>query len=261
MASRSSLESRVQESQLRENLGPPIASPFVLGPRPLRLDFGSVLLAGVALGLLITSVRLALSSRGLGFFLAYGVTTALLATGPVALLILRRARRTRLSAFERGLIVETHGRRRTFLLETLRSLEIRERDAPGGLTRKIALTGPQGARVRFECFTRHGAVDRLGAVLVPLIARLVEITERRVNEGATVSGWDWVLSRAGLSAPAHDPPIPLDEIGAVTVRQHKVGIWRPEERYPFFVVPDDTANALLLTALLSRRLAEREERF
>ncbi len=260
MASGPSLERRVQESQLRENLGPPIGPPLVLGPRPLRLDFGSILLAGVALGLLITSVRLALSSRSLGFFLAYGATIAALATGPAAFLVLRRARRTRLSAFERGLIVETHGRRRTFLLGELRSLELKERDTPGGVTRKIALTGPRGARVRFAGFSRHGAVDHLGAVLVPLLARLVEITERKVEDGATVAGWDWVLSREGLSAPAHDPPIPLDEIGAVTARQHKVAIWRPEERYPFFVVPDDTANALLLTALLSRRLAERGER-
>lgn len=259
MASGPSLESRVQESELRENLGPPIGSPLILGPRPLRFDFGSTLLAGVALGLLITSVRLALSSRSLGFFLAYGATTAALATGPAAFLVLRRARRTRLSAFERGLTVETHGRRRTFLLDELRSLELKERDTPGGLARKIALTGPQGARVSFEGFARHGAKDRLGAILVPLLARLVEITERKAGEGATVSGWDWTLSREGLSAPAHDPPIPLDEIGTVTVRQHKVAIWRPEERYPFFVVPDDSANALLLTALLSRRFAERGE--
>lgn len=82
-----------------------------------------------------------------------------------------------------------------------------------------------------------------------------------MQEGGTVAGWDWMLSREGLSAPADDHPIPLDEIGAVTVRQQKVAIWRPEERYPFFVVPDDSPNALLLMALLSRQLAERGERF
>ena len=263
MASGSSLESQVQESQLREHLGPPIGPPIVLGPKPLRLDFASVLLIGVALGLLITSVRLALSSRSLVFFLAYGATTAALAAGPAAFLVLRRARRARLSAFERGLIVEVQGRRRTFLLEDLRSFEMRERDVggrSGGLMRTIALTGPQGTRIRFAGFARFGAEDRLGCVLVFLLARLVEVTERKVQkEGATVAGRDWALSREGLSAPADDHPIPLDEIGAVTVRQHKVGLWRPTERYPFFVVPDDSANALLLMALLSRRLAERGE--
>jgi hypothetical protein len=262
LASGSSLESQVQESQLREHLGPPIAPPIVLGPKPLRLDVASVLLIGVALGLLITSVRLAVASRSLGFFLAYGATTAALAAGPAAFLVLRRARRARLSAFERGLIVEVQGRRRTFLLEELRSLEMKERDVggrSGGLMRWIALTGPQGERVRFEHFARHGAEDRLGSVLVYLLARLVEVTERRVQGGTTVAGWDWVLSREGLSAPADDHPVPLDEIGAVTVRQHKVGLWRPTERYPFFVVPDDSANALLLMALLGRRLAERGE--
>jgi hypothetical protein len=137
---------------------------------------------------------------------------------------------------------------------------MRERDGSGGLARKIALTGPQGVRVRFEHFARHGAEDRLGAVLVFLLAGLVEVTERKVRDGGTVAGWDWVLTREGLSAPADDHPIPLEEIGAVTVRQRKVAVWRPEERYPFFVVPDDTANALLLMALLSRRLAERWER-
>lgn len=260
MASRSSLESQVQESQLREHLGPPIAPPIVLGPRPLRLDLSSLLLTGIALGLLVTSVRLAVSAPSLGFFLAYGVTTAALASGPAAFLILRRVRRARLSAFERGLILESQGRRWTFLLDELRSLEMKEKDVggrSGGLMRWIALTGPQGTRMRFECFARHGAEDRLGSVLVYLLARLVEVTERKVREGATVAGWDWVLSREGLSAPADDHPIPLDEIGAVTVRQHKVGLWRPTERYPFFVVPDDSANALLLMALLSRRLAER----
>lgn len=262
LASGSSLESQVQESQLREHLGPPIGPPVVLGPRPLRLDLGSVLLVGTALGLLITSVRLAISAPSLVFFLAYGVTTAALAAGPAAFLILRRVRRARLSAFERGLILETQGRRRTFLLEELRSLEMKERDVggrSGGLMRWVALTGPDGVRVRFEHFAPHGAEDRLGSVLVFLLACLVEITERKVRDGGIVSGWDWVLSREGLSAPADDHPIPLDEIGAVTVRQHKVGLWRPTERYPFFVVPDDSANALLLMALLSRRLAERQE--
>jgi hypothetical protein len=262
LASGSSLESQVLESQLREHLGPPIGPPIQLGPRPLRLDLGSVLLTGTALGLLITSIRLAVSAPSLVYFLAYGVTTAALAAGPAAFLILRRARRARLSGFERGLILEVQGRRRTFLLEELRSLEMKERDLggrSGGLMRWIALTGPQGERVRFECFAPHGAEDRLGSVLVYLLARLVEIIERKVREGSTVVGWDWVLSREGLSAPADDHPIPLDEIGAVTVRQHKVGLWRPTERYPFFVVPDNSANALLLMALLSRRLAEREE--
>lgn len=264
MASGSSLESQVQESQLREHLGPPIGPPVALGPKPLRLDFGSILLIGAALGLLTTSLRLALSARSVGFILAYGLTTAALAAGPAAFLVLRRARRARLSPFEHGLIVEVQGRRRTFLLEDLRSLEMKERDVggkAGGLMRRITLTGPQGVRVRFACFARHGAEDRLGSILVYLLARLVEVTERKVQEGGTVAGWNWVLSREGLSAPADDHPIPLDEIGAVTVRQHKVAIWRPEERYPFFVVPDDSANALLLMALLSRRLAERGEFF
>lgn len=262
MASRSSLENQVQESQLREHLGPPIGPPIALGPKPLRLDFASILLIGFALGLLITSVRLALSAPSLGYFLAYGVTTAALAAGPAAFLILRRARRARLSPFERGLILEVQGRRRSFLLEDLRSLEMKERDVggrSGGLMRWIALTGPDGARVRCEHFAPHGAEDRLGFALVFLLAQLVEVTERKVQKGGIVSGWDWVLSREGLSAPADDHPMPLDEIGAVTVRNHKVGLWRPTERYPFFVVPDDSANALLLMALLSRRLAERGE--
>ena len=47
--------------------------------------------------------------------------------------------------------------------------------------------------------------------------------------------------------------------GQASICNHKVGLWRPTERYPFFVVPDDSANALLLMALLSRRLAERGE--
>jgi hypothetical protein len=260
LASGSSLESQVQESQLREHLGPPIGPPIALGPKPLRFDFGSVLLIGVALGLLITSVRLAISAPTFGYFLAYGVTTAALAAGPAAFLVLRRVRRARLAPFERGLILEAQGRRRTFLLEELRSLEMKERDVggkSGGLMRRIALTGPQGTRIRFEHFARHGAEDRLGSALVFLLARLVELSEQKVQAGGIVSGWDWVLSREGLSAPADDHPIPLDEVGAVTVRQHKVGVWRPAERYPFFVVPDDSANALLLMALLSRRLAER----
>ena len=264
MASRPSLENQVQESQLREHLGPPLGPPIALGPKPLRLDFTSVLLIGAALGLLITSVRLALSAPSLGYFLAFGVTTAALAAGPAAFLILRRARRARLSPFERGLILEAQGRRRTFLLEDLRSLEMKERDIggrgrSGGLMRWIALTDPQGTRVRCEHFAPHGAEDRLGSALVFLLAGLVEVTERKVRQGGIVSGWDWVLSREGLSAPADDHPMPLEEIGAVTVRNHKVGLWRPTERYPFFVVPDDSANALLLMALLSRRLAERGE--
>jgi hypothetical protein len=228
--------------------------PFVLGPKPLRLDRVSVLLIGAALGLLATTLRLVLSSsHGLAFILAYGIATALLATGPAAFLVLRRSRRTVLTAFERGLILEVQGHKQSFLFEDLRSLELTERESSGGLLRRVALSGEAG-RVRFEHFARYGAEDRLGAILVHALARLVETTERKVQSGKTVSGWDWVLGPTGLCAPADDHPIPLAEIGAVTVRQRKVGIWRPGERYPFFVVPSDTENAVLLVAFLSHRL-------
>jgi hypothetical protein len=256
LASRSSLDSRVQEIQFREHLGRAMGPSFVLGPKPLRLDRGSILLIGAALGLLATTLRLVLSPHSLAFILAYGIATTLLAAGPVAFLVLRRSRRAVLTPFERGLVLEVQGHKQSFRFDDLRSLMLTERETPGGLLRRIALTGDAG-RVRFEHFARHDAEDRLGAVLVHALSRLVEAAERKLQSGKTISGWDWVLGPDGLHAPADDPPIPLAEIGTVTVRQRKVGIWRPGERFPFFVVPDDTENAVLLVALLSRRLAER----
>lgn len=251
MASRSSLDSQVQESQLREHLGPPMGPPLVLGPKPLRLDPVSVILIGTAAGLLATAIRLTLSADGIGFVLIAGLATAGLAAGPAALLVLRRSRRSILTPFERGLILESRGRKRTFLLHDLESLELRERDVSGGLVRRIGLANGQG-RVRFEHYARKGEEDRLGGVLVHLLSRLVEIAERRLQAGQTLSGWDWILGPDGLSAPAHDHPVPLAEIGSVTVRQNRVAVWRPHERFPFFVVPADSPNALLLVALLSR---------
>ena len=251
MASRSSLESQVQESQLREHLGPPMGPALVLGPKPLRFDRGSAVLFGIALGLLATTLRLAFTSDSLGFTLLFGLGTLALAAGPAAFLVLRRSRRAVLTPFERGLVFQSRGRTRTFLLHDLQALELRERDEAGGLMRRVAMTNGQG-RVRFEHFVPRGQPDRLGSVLVHLLSRLVEVTERKLRAGGTVTGWDWVLGPEGLSAPAHDHPIPLAEIGGVTVRQNKVAIWRPRERYPFFVFPADSPNAMVLVALLSR---------
>ena len=252
MASRSSLESQVQESQLREHLGPATGPPLVLGPRPLRFDRVSAVLLGIAAGLLAATLRLAFSSRNLGFVLLFGAATLALAAGPAAFFVLRRSRRAVLTPFERGLIFESRGRKRTFLLHDLKALELRERDVAGGLTRRVALTNGQG-RVRFEHFVPRGERDLLGSVLVHLLSRLVEVTERKLQAGGTVTGWDWVLGPDGLSAPAHDHPIPLAEIGAVTVRQNRVSVWRPQERFPFFVLPADSPNAMVLVAVLSRR--------
>ena len=239
MASRSSLESQVQESQRREHLGPSLGPALMLGPRPPRLDPTSAVLLGIALGLLTAFLRL-------GLFLIFGLVAAAF----VAFLVLRRSRRATLIPFERGLIFESRGTRRTFLLDDLQ-LELRERDVAGGLMRKVALANGQG-RVKFEHFVPKGQPDRLGAVLVHLLSRLVEVTERRLRAGETIVGKDWVLGPDGLSAPAHDHPIPRAEIGGVTVRQNKVALWRPQERYPFFVLPADSPNALVLVTLLSQ---------
>lgn len=244
MASGSSLESQVQESQLREHLGPSMGSALVLGPKPLRLDAGSAILLGIAAGLLATALRL-------GLFLLFGLAAAALVLASAAFLVLRRSRRAVLTSFERGLVFASRGRKRTFLLDDLKVLELRERDVNGGLTRRVALTNEQG-RVRFEHYVAKGEPDRLGGVLVHLLSRLVEVTERRLQAGGTVTGWNWVLGPDGLSAPAHDHPVPLAEIGSVTVRQNRVSVWRPHERYPFFVVSADSPNAMVLVALLSR---------
>lgn len=244
MASRSSLESQVQESQLREHLGPPTGSALVLGPKPLRFDAGSAVLLGIALGLLATTLRL-------GLFLLFGFAAAALVLASAVFLMLRRSRRAVLRPFERGLVFESRRRRRTFLLHDLEVLELRERDVNGGLMRRVALTNGQG-RMRFEHFVPKGEPDRLGGVLVHLLSRLVEVTERKLQAGGTVAGRDWVLGPDGLSAPAHDHPVPLAEIGAVTVRQNRVALWRPHERFPFFVVSADSPNAMVLVALLSR---------
>ncbi|MFL6202978.1 MAG: hypothetical protein ACJ76J_27740 [Thermoanaerobaculia bacterium] len=252
MASGSSLDSRVQESQLREHLGPPLGSALVLGPRPLRFDKVSAILLGIAAGLLATTFRLAFSSNHLGLVLLFGLGTAALAAGPAAFLVLGRSRRAVVTPFERGLIFESRGRRRTFLLHDLEVLELRERDVNGGLVRRVALANGQG-RVWFEHFVPRGQADRLGGVLVHLLSRLVEVTERRLQAGGTVAGRGWVLGSGGLAAPAHDHPVPLAEIGAVTVRQNRVAVRRHRERYPFFVVAADSPNALVLVALLSRR--------
>ncbi len=228
---------------------------LVLGPKPLRFDAGSVVLLGIAAGLLATTLRLAFTSNDLAFTLLFGAATLALAAGPAAFLVLRRSRRAVLTPFERGLLFESRGRKRTFLLDDLKVLELRERDVygrKGGLMRRVALTNDQG-RVRFEHFVARGEPDRLGGVLVHLLSRLVEVTEHKLQAGGTITGWDWVLGPEGLSAPAHDHPVPLAEIGAVTVRQNRVSVWRPHERYPFFVVAADSPNAMVLVALLSRR--------
>jgi hypothetical protein len=254
LASGSSVfDSQVLESRFQENLGLPMGPRLVLSPRPLRLDAASAALLGIAAALLAIAWKFS-------FVLLFGATAAALAAAQLIFLALRRRRRFLLTPFERGLVVESRREKLTFLLKDLQTLELRERDAPGGFLRRLSLAGGE-EKIRVEHFVRRGEEDRLGAVLVPLLARLVEITEQKLQGGHTLSGWDWTLSPEGLAAPAHDHPIPLAEIGAVTVRQHRISIWRPHERFPFFVLPDDSPNALVLMAFLSRRLEEEREQF
>ncbi|HEX6865450.1 MAG TPA: hypothetical protein VF414_21660, partial [Thermoanaerobaculia bacterium] len=196
-----------------------MGSALVLGPKPLRFDAGSVVLLGIAAGLLATTLRIVFTSDHFASILLFGTATLALAAGPIAFLVLRRSRRAVLTPFERGLVFESRGRKRTFLLDDLKVLELRERDVSGGLMRRVALTNAQG-RVRFEHFVAKGEPDLLGSVLIYLLSRLVEVTEHKLRVGGTVTGWDWVLGPDGLSAPAHDHPVPLAEIGAVTVRQN-----------------------------------------
>lgn len=261
MASGSSLDSQVHGSQLQEHLGRPIGPSLVLTPKPLQLDGVSAVLIGAALGLLATTIRLLWAPEGWRFVLAYGIVTTALVSGPAALLVLRRSRRARLVPFERGLAFTFRDRKRTILYEQLKTLALREREISGGfgargMLRRVTLEDAEG-KIQFEHFSRQGVEDRLGFILVHLMAFAVEHAERSLRSGGTLAGQDWSLGPQGLRVP-DEHPVPIAEIGAVTVRKQRGAVWKPGDRFPFFVFPDDSPNALVLVGVLSRRLEERE---
>lgn len=265
MSSSSSLDSQVQGSRLQEHLGRPTGPPLVLAPKPLQIDWISGVLVGAVLGLLATALRLFWAPEGWRFVLAYGIATTALISGPAALLVLRHSRRATLVPFERGLALTFRDRKRTVLYEELKSLSLREREmagpgawGPKGMLRRVTLVDEQG-KLRFEHFSRQGVEDRLGFILVHLMAFAVEHAERKLQAGGILSGHDWGLGPKGLRV-LDEHPVPLAEIGAVTVRRQRVAVWKPGDRYPFGVFPDDSPNALVLVGVLSRRLEERGER-
>lgn len=258
MSSGSSLDSQVHGSQLQEHLGRPIGPPLVLHPKPFQLDWVSAALMGAVLGLLVTTIRLIWAPEGWRFVLAYGIVTLALVSGPAALLVLRRSRRATLVPFERGLAFTFRDRKRTVLYEQLKTLALREREMSRGMLRRVTLVDEQG-RLEFEHFSRGGIEDRLGFVLVHLMAFAVEHAERKLEAGGLLAGQDWSLGPKGLRV-LDEHPVPIAEIGAVTVRRQRVAVWKPGDRYPFFVFPDDSPNALVLVGVLSRSLEERGER-
>lgn len=269
MSSGSSLDSQVHGSQLQEHLGRPIGPPLVLHPKPLQFDWVSAVLVGAVLGLLATTIRLIWAPEGWRFVLAYGIVTLALVSGPAALLVLRHSRRATLVPFERGLAFTFRDRKRTVLYEQLKTLALKEREVSGGMgsrgsrgsrgmLRRVTFVDEQG-RLEFEHFSRGGVEDRLGFVLVHLMAFTVEHAERKLQAGGLLAGQDWSLGPKGLRV-LDEPPVPIAEIGAVTVRRQRVAVWKPGDRFPFFVLPDDSPNALVLVGVLSRRLEERGER-
>lgn len=263
MASRSSLDSQVHGSQLAEHLGRPAGPPLALTPRPLRFDRVSAILIGIVLGLLATTVRLFWAPESWRFVLAYGIVTTALVSGPAALLVLRHTRRATVVPFERGLALTFRDRKRTILYDQLRTLTLREREVAGGIgargtLRRVTLVDDHG-RLQFEHFSRRGVEDRLGSILVHLMAFAVEHAERKIRAGGILAGKDWGLGPKGLRV-LDEHPVPLAEIGAVTLRKQRVAVWKPGDRYPFCVFPDDSPNALVLVGVLSRRLEERDER-
>ncbi len=258
MSSRSSLGSQVHGSQLQEHLGRPVGPVLVLHPKPLQFDWVSAVLAGAVLGLLATTIRLIWAPEGWRFVLAYGIVTTALVSGPAALLVLRHSRRATLVPFERGLAFTFRDRKRTVLYEQLKTLALREREMASGMLRRLTLVDEQGS-LQFEHFSRGGVEDRLGFILVHLMAFTVEHTERKLQAGGILAGQHWDLGPKGLRV-LDEHPVPIAEIGAVTVRRQRAAVWKPGDRFPFFVLPDDSPNALVLVGVLSRRLEERGER-
>ena len=258
MSSGSSLDSQVHGSQLQEHLGRPIGPLLVLHPKPLQFDWVSAVRVGAVVGLLATTIRLSWAPEGWRFVLAYGIVTLALVSGPAALLVLRRSRRATLVPFERGLAFTFRDRKRTIPYEQLKTLALWEREMSRGMLRRVTLVDEQG-RLEFEHFSRGGVEDRLGFVLVHLMAFAVEHAERKLQAGGLLAGQDWSLGPKGLRV-LDEHPVPIAEIGAVTVRRQRVAVWKPGDRYPFFVFPDDSPNALVLVGVLSRRLEERGER-
>lgn len=258
MSSRSSLDSQVHGSQLQEHLGRPIGPLLVLKPKPPQLDWVSAVLLGAVLGLLATTIRLIWAPEGWRFVLAYGIVTTALVSGPAALLVLRHSRRATLVPFERGLAFTLRDQKRTVLYEQLKTLALRERElASRGMLRRVTFVDEQGS-LEFEHSSRRGVEDRLGFIFVYLMAFAVEHAERKLQAGGILAGQDWGLGPRGLHV-LDEHPVPIAEIGAVTVRKQRVAVWKPGDRFPFFVLPDDSPNALILVGVLSRRLEERNE--
>ncbi len=242
-------------------LGEPLAEPLELRPPSLDQYAGSMallVLAAAAFGYAVWSAMrgddaIASGSAGLGLGLA----------ASAAFFLLRRERRrATLRRFSHGLACSRRRRTRVFPYDEIRSLALLETEelangVPAGLRRRLGL---RSERARFTLLhvASLGEPDVLGGWLDGLLDGLADAAERGLSGGRALAGKGWTLTPTGVRIGSRETP--FAELGAVSIAQRRLALFRDGDELPFFEVGTGSPNARVLARVLGRRIGERPAR-
>lgn len=163
--------------------------------------------------------------------------------------------------FEQGITLRRGSRSVAFRFDEIREVVLREKEllvngALAALQWEVTLRS-DAARATFHLRTPEGHADQAGEFLGQLRAGLAAAAGQRLREGETLAGQGWRLTGAAFHAGSQD--VPFDQVaGAGLAGGGRVALWRMGEEKPFFTVPSQTANAMVLHDILAARLPTHE---
>lgn len=230
-------------------LGNPLGQPVNMGPIPIRMMLGLVLLlilglAGLALGLALDEARV----------IAY--VGATLCLGAVALLIQRQNQKGTLQLHERGVAFTRKGKRLELPFAGVKVLTLKEEQALNnghqvGFERRLRMEGPEG-KIAFKHTSRHGQADGVGSFVRALFDGMAEAQAAKFATGGSLSGKGWTLKAEGLLGK--QGLVPLGQVSRVGLFEAKVSCWARHEDEPFLSVAASSPNALVLLRYVGARV-------
>ncbi len=245
-------------------LGAAGGEPLALRPRSLKFYAGSLALLVLAVAA-AAAAAWTWSGDKPELAIALGVAGLLFASIAGLVLWRREAGRATVQIYERGFSFSRWGKTRIFPFDEVVSVCLRDTEehvngVPQGRRRRLRLRS-QSARLKLDSALSYDQPDELGAWLRALLEALGDAAARRLDGGRTLEGQGWKLSAMGLQT-GRERALPISGLAAVgTIHasesrlREKIAVWRAGEAEPFFSVGAETANALILEDVLSRRIA------
>jgi hypothetical protein len=131
---------------------------------------------------------------------------------------------------------------------------------PSGAYRKgsLILAEADGMRTIDLDYVVNKGADPLGDLFERLFKSLADRTWEHFEAGGNLPGSGWELNREGLSVQPRKGKstfIPHGELVAISNVDRHVSIWQKDNAYPAVKIPVGDLNALVLHAMLARKLS------